>query len=100
MLGLVLLPVRLVRAVLFSPRTARRHPLSEQLRSLIDDGWDVTRFDVDLEPLWVSVDLERDGERRELRSGELAFAAYAVQAVPRARVRTTVRRVGELTSLP
>lgn len=100
MLSLVLLPVRVVRALLVSPRTARRHPLSEELRSLLDDGWEVAAFDVDLEPLRVAVDLERGGERRELRSGDLAFAAYSLQAVPRARARRTRDRIRELSALP
>lgn len=100
MLGLLLLPVRVVKAVLVSPRTARRHPLSDELRSRLREGWEVTRFDVDLEPLSVAVDLERDGDRRELRSGDLAFAVYSLQAVPRARARTTRERIRELTALP
>ena len=100
MLGLVLLPLRVAKAVLVSPRTARRHPMSEQLRGLLDDGWKVTHYAVDLEPLWVSVDLEREGDHRELRSGELAFAAYSLQAVPRARARATRERIRELTALP
>jgi hypothetical protein len=99
-LSLLFLPFRVARALLVSPRTARRHPLSQQLRSLLDDGWEVTRHDVDLEPLWVSVDLERDGDRRELRSGELAFAAYSLQAVPRARVRAARERIRDLSALP
>lgn len=99
MLSLMLLPLRVVRAVLVSPRTARHHPLSEELRSLLSDGWEVTRFDLDLEPLQVSVDLDRGGERRELRSGDLAFAAYSLQAVPRARARSTRDRIRELTAL-
>ena len=99
MLGLVLLPVRVLRAILFSPRTARRHPMSEQLRALLDEGWVVARFAVDLEPLWVSVDLERDDDERELRSGELAFAVYSLQAVPRAQVRASRARIREMTAL-
>jgi hypothetical protein len=100
MLSLVVLPLRVVRALLLSPRTARRHPVSEELRSLLQDGWEVVRFDVDLEPLHVSVDLERSGDRRELRSGELAFAVYSLQAVPRARARVTRDRIRELSALP
>ncbi len=97
---LLLLPFRVVRAIMVSPRTASQHPLSEQLRTLLGDGWEVARFNVDLEPLWVSVDLERHGESRELRSGELAFAAYALGAVPRAHARALREHVRELTSLP
>ena len=100
MLSLVLLPLRVVRALLVSPRTARRHPLSEELRSMLADGWEVVGFDVGLEPLHVSVDLERGGDRHELRSGDLAFAAYTLQAVPRARARATRDRIRELTALP
>jgi hypothetical protein len=91
MLSLVVLPLRVVRALLLSPRTARRHPVSEELRSLLQDGWEVVRFDVDL---------ERSGDRRELRSGELAFAVYSLQAVPRARARVTRDRIRELSALP
>ena len=100
MLSLVLLPLRVVRALLVSPRTARRHPVSEELRQLLQGGWEVARFDIDLEPLQVSVDLERSGDLRELRSGDLAFAAYSLQAVPRARVRATRDRIRELSALP
>lgn len=100
MLGLLLLPVLVVKAMLVSPRTARRHPLSDELRTLLHEGWAVSRFDVHLEPLSVAVDVERDGDRRELRSGELAFAVYSLQAIPSARARGTREGVPELTARP
>lgn len=98
--NLLLLPVSVVRVVLVGSLAAREHPQSQQLRRLLHDGWDVTRFDVDAAALRVSVDLERGGEGKELRSSEPAFAFYCLRAIPRARARLMQEQMRELTALP
>lgn len=75
---------RIVAAVLDAPRAARQHPTSQELRRLLDTGFVVTAYRHQRQPVATDVVLERDDERQELHSEELAFAAYAAGVVPRA----------------
>lgn len=96
--SLPLLPVAAVRAALDAPRAAREHPSSRELRHLLDAGYAVTGYRTQLSDA-VQVSLERGEETVTVTSPDLAFAAYAAQAVPRAVDRASRRaRRGALGS--
>src|SRR5688572_27533719 len=97
MASLLVLPVEVVRAALDSPRAAAEHPSSRELRRLLDDGYQVTGFrrGRPYDPIEVSL-VRRDSTTR-VTSTDLAFAAFAAHAVPRAVARAerqVRRRVG------
>ena len=70
-------PVRVVAAVLDSPRAARRDTRSKELAALRGDGW--RPIAVWLGVPGVTVELERDGEHVQVDGSSLAFAAYAAR---------------------
>lgn len=90
------LPLTMVRAALRAPRTAADHPSSRELRRLLDAGFTVTGYRRGRGTGPVEVTLERDGETAVVASTDLAFAAYAASAVPRAVARE--RATGALVS--
>ena len=70
-------PLRVLAAVLDSPRVARQDPSSNRVAALRHDGWRVTG--VRLGGRTTSVDLERTSERETVEGMSLAFAAYATR---------------------
>lgn len=89
--SLALAPARVVQAVLDAPRAAAAHPRSRELRRLLDDGYAVTAFQQQDEPLSTHVSLQRGDDTREVTSTDLAFAAYAAHTVPRLVARGSRR---------
>lgn len=89
--SLALAPAQVVRAVLYAPRAAAAHPRSRELRRLLDDGYAVTAYRQQREPLSTHVCLERGSETREVASTDLAFAAYAAHTVPPLVARGSAR---------
>lgn len=87
--SMVLLPARMAGAILEAPRAARHHPRSRELRRLLDEGYTVTSYRRRHHPASAQVTLQRGDQTREVASTDLAFAAYAAQAVPRTVARST-----------
>jgi hypothetical protein len=97
--SLLVLPVEVVRAALDSPRAAAEHPSSQELRRLLRAGYTVTgyRHGRPYDP--VAVTLVRDDSTTTVTSCDLAFAAFAARAVPRAATRAdrlAARRFGRV----
>lgn len=80
---MLLVPASGVRAMLGSPAAAARHPASRELRSLLNDGFQVADVQRLRSPRSTTVTARRGGEEREIRSGDLAFAAYATRIAAR-----------------
>lgn len=70
-------PLRVLAAMLDSPRLARQDPSSNGLAALRHDGWQVS--EVRLGGRKTSVDVERQGQRETVEGTSLAFAAYATR---------------------
>lgn len=82
--SLPLLPIVVVRAALNAPRAAREHPSSRELRGLLEAGYTVTAYRPRRRPDGTRVTVQRGDDTRVVASPDLAFAAFAAQAVPRA----------------
>lgn len=80
--SLVLLPTRMVRAMVDAPRAAADHSRSRGLRRLLDDGYAVTTYRQHRDPVATHVTVQRGDDTREVASTDLAFAAFAGQIVP------------------
>lgn len=89
--SLPLLPVVAARAALDAPRAAADHPSSRELRQLLDAGFAVTDYRHHRDLVSAHVSLQRGDETREVASSDLAFAAYAARAAPRAVARASRR---------
>jgi hypothetical protein len=94
--SLLALPVTVARAALDSPRAAAEHPASRELRRLLRAGYTVTRYRRGRTYDLVEITLVLDDHTTTVASCDLAFAAYASQAVPRAVARAERAAAGRV----
>jgi hypothetical protein len=64
-------------AVLQAPARARQHPRSEEVRSLLDEGWSIRDIAISEQPSRGVVTLMRDGSTRVIADNDLGFTVYA-----------------------